>query len=96
MQSEPNEITSVLGLLIYNIFVEFGTRWMSYKKQEQLIIRQHLGSLHVLGGVRVAHEFSFLCCVFALFVFAVYNYDKFWLQSKRDYNHTVTKLYSRT
>ena len=37
---------------------------MSYKKQELLIIRVHLGSLHGLGGVRVAHDFSFLCCVF--------------------------------
>jgi hypothetical protein len=44
---------------------------MSYKKQEQLIIRRHLGSLHVLGRVRVAHDFSLLCCVFALFVYVL-------------------------
>ena len=44
---------------------------MSYKKQELLIIRVHLGSLDGLGGVRVAHDFSFLCCVFALFVFVL-------------------------
>jgi hypothetical protein len=31
---------------------------MSYKKQELLIICVHLGSLHGLGGVRVAHDFS--------------------------------------
>jgi hypothetical protein len=28
------------------------------------IIREHLGSPPVFGGVRVVHRFSFLCCVF--------------------------------
>ena len=31
----------------------------------------HLGSLPVFGRVRVAHLFSFLCCVFVLFVFVL-------------------------
>jgi len=29
------------------------------------------GSTWVFGGVRVAHPFSFLCCVFVLFVFVL-------------------------
>jgi hypothetical protein len=52
---------------------------MSYKKQELLTLREHMGFLvrSVLllflvfcvvffGGVRVAHLFSFLCCVFGV------------------------------
>ena len=40
---------------------------MSYKRQELLVLRGRLGSLWVFFcGVRVAHLFSFLCCVFAL------------------------------
>ena len=39
-----------------------GIWWGSW--QELLIIREHLGSPPVFGGVRVAHRFSFLCCVF--------------------------------
>ena len=63
---------------------------MSYKKQEQLIIRRHLGSLHVLGGVRVAHEFSFLCCVFCFVslrvVYCVPNVGSFSGLSILDYS----------
>jgi len=36
--------------------------------QELLILREHLGSPPDCGGVRVAHRFSFLCCVFFSFV----------------------------
>ena len=38
------------------------TRWVSYKKQELLTLREHLSSPSVFGGVRVAHLCSFLCC----------------------------------
>ena len=40
---------------------------MSYKTHKLLIIREHLGSPLVFGGVRVAQRVSFLC--FVLFVF---------------------------
>ena len=36
---------------------------MYYREQELLTIREHLSSPMVFGGVRVAHIFSFLCCV---------------------------------
>jgi hypothetical protein len=39
---------------------------VSYKKHELLTLREHLGSPSDLGDVRVAHLFSFLCCVFFL------------------------------
>ena len=40
------------------------TRRVSYKKQEQLTSREHLSSPTVFfGGVRIAHLFSFLCCL---------------------------------
>ena len=41
------------------------TRRVSYKKQEQLTRREHLSSPTVFffGGVRIAHLFSFLCCL---------------------------------
>jgi len=29
-----------------------------------ITFREHVGSLPVFGGVRVAHLFGFLCCVF--------------------------------
>jgi hypothetical protein len=45
--------------------------WLSDKKQELLTLREHLSSLPVFGGVRVAHLFIFLCCVFVLFVFVL-------------------------
>ena len=40
------------------------TRWVSYKKQELLALRQHPWVFLLVGGrgVRVAHLFSFLCC----------------------------------
>ena len=41
------------------------TWWVSYKRQELLIPREHLGSPSVFGGARVHHLFLFsvLCCV---------------------------------
>jgi hypothetical protein len=44
------------------------TSWLicrvSYKKQELLILREHLGATPDFGGARVPHHlFSFLCCV---------------------------------
>ena len=36
---------------------------MSYKKQELLALREHLGLSLVFGGTHVAHLISFLCCV---------------------------------
>ena len=36
---------------------------MSYKKQELLTLREHPGLPVVFCRVRVAHLFSFLCCV---------------------------------
>jgi len=39
---------------------------MSYKMQELLTIREYLGSSPVFGGIRVAHLFSYLCCVFVI------------------------------
>jgi formate hydrogenlyase subunit 3/multisubunit Na+/H+ antiporter MnhD subunit len=38
-------------------------RRVSYKKRERLTLREHIRSSSVFGGVRVAHGFSFLCCV---------------------------------
>ena len=43
---------------------------MCNKMQELLILREHLGSPPDCGGVRVAHRFSFLCCV--LFLLSVF------------------------
>jgi hypothetical protein len=37
---------------------------VSYKKQELLTFREHLGSFPVFGGVRVSHLCGFLCCIF--------------------------------
>ena len=67
------------GLFVFGCFL-----YKSYKQQDLLTFREHLGSLRVvmgwffLGGVfiffgvvRVAHLLSFLCCVFALFVLCV-------------------------
>jgi len=45
-----------------------GAGWVSYTKQEQLILLNHLGWLPIFGGVHVAHLFSFLCCVLFVFV----------------------------
>jgi hypothetical protein len=39
--------------------------------QELLTLREQLCSPLVFGGIRVAHLFSFLCCVFDLFVFVL-------------------------
>ena len=38
---------------------------MSHKRQEVLILPEHLGSSPVFGGIHVVHSFSFLCCVFS-------------------------------
>jgi len=35
-----------------------------YRRQELLTLRKHLGSPLGVGGVRIAHLFSFLCCGF--------------------------------
>ena len=45
------------------------TRWLSYKKQELLIPREHLDSPPIFGRVRGAHIFSFLHCI----VFLCFN-----------------------
>jgi hypothetical protein len=48
---------------------------VAYKKQELVILREHLGSPPVFSGVCVAHLFSFLCCVFSgsvLLIFLVF------------------------
>ena len=37
---------------------------MSRERQELLALRRRLCSPLVFGGIRVAHRFSFLCCVF--------------------------------
>ena len=48
---------------------------MSYKRQELLTLREHMGSPSVFGGARVARLYSFMCCgfffVFFLFVFVL-------------------------
>jgi hypothetical protein len=44
---------------------------MSYKKQELLSLREHLGSPPVFGGAHVAHLVSFLCCALLVFVHPV-------------------------
>ena len=42
-------------------------RKMLYQRQELLALRGRLGSPLIVGGVHVAHLFSFLCCVCILF-----------------------------
>ena len=42
---------------------------VSYQKQELFTLREHAGSPPICGGVRVAHRFSFLCCVFSFACF---------------------------
>ena len=45
----------------------------TYKKQELLTLPEHLGSSPIIGGARVAHLFSFLCClVFYFFLLIVF------------------------
>jgi len=41
---------------------------VSYKRQELLTLRKHMSSHSVFDGIRVAHYFSFLCCVAMFFV----------------------------
>ena len=50
------------------LFGQSKTRWMSYKKQERFALGGRLVSPQYSGGDRVAHLFSFLCCVFCLIV----------------------------
>ena len=50
------------------LFGHSKTRWMSYKKQERFALGGRLVSPQYSGGDRVAHLFSFLCCVFCLIV----------------------------
>lgn len=58
---------------IFYIMIIRVTWRVSYKQQELLALRGHLGSSPVLGGVCVDHLFVFLCCVvlFVLFVFVL-------------------------
>ena len=44
------------------------TRWVSYKKQELLILPEHLGSRLVFGGARVAHHLYFLVAFLCVFI----------------------------
>ena len=54
-----------------------------YKKQELLILREHLSSPPVFGGVRVAHLFSFLCCpIMCLYVLTSVLWCPFWFPHK--------------
>ena len=57
------------------------TRRMSYRRQELLAIRGRLGSSPVFCVVLLPHVFSFLCCVFALFVFVLLTrcYQFLWI-----------------
>jgi hypothetical protein len=56
-----------------------------YKKQELLILREHLSSPTVFGGVRVAHLFSFLCChIMCLYVLTSVLWCPFWFPYKND------------
>ena len=60
-----------LSRLVPNLTVYTITRWMSYKKQELLALREHLGLSLVFGGTHVAHLISFLCCVICFVLFVV-------------------------
>jgi len=52
-------------LLVFACVLTISVTWhVSYKRQELLILREHLGLPPVFGWVCVAHLFSFLCCVF--------------------------------
>ena len=46
---------------------------MSYERQQLLTLSERLGSSAVFSEVRVAHHFSFLCCVCPRPVFCVSN-----------------------
>jgi hypothetical protein len=51
-----------LGLLIITLFMNWSV--IIIKTCNKLLtLREHLGSLPVSGRVRIAHVFSFLCCV---------------------------------
>ena len=68
----PMSYICYLCLLVHNGDKHVLTIWvtlrMYYNKQGLLTVRERLGSLSICGGIRVAHHFSFLCCVM-LFVF---------------------------
>ena len=54
--------------LIQHYTFSYLTQWISYKKQELLTLRDHLGWSSVTVGVRIAHHFSVLCSVVFVFV----------------------------
>ena len=63
-------LMSYLYYLCFSVYTGFQhvltiwvTWWASYKRQKLLTLRDHMGSPPVLGGVRVAHLFGFLCWV---------------------------------
>ena len=57
---------------VQHVLTKWATWWVSYKRQEQLTIREQLDSPPNFGWVRVAHLFSFQYCVFfILFVFSL-------------------------
>ena len=70
----PMSYICYLCLLVHNGDKHVLTIWvtlrMYYNKQGLLTVRERLGSLSICGGIRVAHHFSFLCCVM-LFVFCL-------------------------
>ena len=63
--------------IFYRIWLYiYVTRWVSYKKQELVTLRERLGSPHytfsvTFGVVHVAYIFSFLFCGFCLLSFVL-------------------------
>jgi hypothetical protein len=64
---------------------------MSYKKKELFTLHEHMGSPPVFGGVRVAHYFSFLCCVCLRHVSCVSNVANVSWLSILDFRFRVLK-----
>jgi len=58
----------IFCLFMYALFL-YLTRWMSYKKQNLHTLLSTWVPLQVCVGIRVAHHFSFMCCVVCLFFF---------------------------
>jgi hypothetical protein len=48
---------------VQHVLTIWVTRLVSYKRQELITLREHLGWPLIVGVVRVAHLFSCLCCV---------------------------------
>ena len=64
---------------------------MSYKQQEQLILHEHLSSLPVVGGDRVAYLFSFLCCpIICLYVLSSVFWCPLRFPHKKDVRFVFT------